>query len=204
MNSEDELRELWCAQVPRGQIPGEDLLALVQKRIHSFDRVVTVRNLVESAASGFAFLIFAWLGWSAQEPLMRAGYLLIAAGAAWVIYYLVRYGKNTVSADPSQSLPDYTRALVERYDHQIRLLKSVKYWYLMPIYAGLLFTSVGLFLEHGWRTPCWRDFDMPALYTAAFAAVWWLNEVYSVDRLRKQRASLLSMIEDNELTRSEK
>ena len=133
---------------------------------------------------------------------MRTGYFVVAAGAAWIIYYLVRYGNTRVSADPSQSLTDYTRALVERYDHQIRLLKMVKYWYLLPIYTGLLITSVALFLEHGWRIPAWRDFAMPALYTAFFAAVWWLNEVYSVGRLRKQRARLLSMIEDCKLTRS--
>ena len=202
MNGEDELRELWCAQPLREQTKAEDLLALVQRRTHSFDRMIAVRNLAESVAGGFVFLFFGWLGWRTQETLMRTGYFVVAAGAAWIIYYLVRYGNTRVSADPSQSLTDYTRALVERYDHQIRLLKMVKYWYLLPIYTGLLITSVALFLEHGWRIPAWRDFAMPALYTAFFAAVWWLNEVYSVGRLRKQRARLLSMIEDCKLTRS--
>ena len=204
MNSKDELRELWCAQSARGDTRGEDLLALVQKRIQHFDRLIAVRNLVESVAGGLVFLIFGWLGWRTQDTLMRAGFLVIAAGGAWIIYYLIRYGNTLASADPSQSVADYTRALVERYDHQISLLRTAKYWYLLPLYAGLLVTSVALFLEQGGRTPALGDFEMPGLYTAAFAAVWWLNEVYSVNRLRKQRARLLSMVEDSELTRSEK
>ena len=54
MNSEDELRELWCAQPLREQTKAEDLLVLVQRRTHSFDRMIAVRNLAESLAGGLA------------------------------------------------------------------------------------------------------------------------------------------------------
>jgi hypothetical protein len=44
---------------------------------------------------------------------------------------------------------------------------------------------------------------MPTVYTAAVVAVWWLNEVYSVGRLREQRAKLLAVIGSSEVTRDE-
>jgi hypothetical protein len=64
-------------------------------------------------------------------------------------------------------------ALLERYDRQIRLLKSVKYWYRLPPYVGLLIGSAGVLLNH-WRLGMigWRDFLGPAAYTAFFAFVW--------------------------------
>jgi len=195
MNGRDELRELWSSQPPCEK-KGEDIVVIVQKKIRHFDGAIAVRNLVECIAAGIVVLCFGWLGVRTHDALMRAGFLVIAAGGAWIIYYLIRYGNTSVSVDPSQTLVDYTRALVERYDHQIRLLKSVKYWYLLPPYVGLLITSAALFLERRKTASLsWHDLAFPTFYTAVYAAVWWLNEVYSVGRLRKQRARLLSMTE---------
>ena len=95
----------------------------------------------------------------------------------------------------------YTRALVERYDHQIRLLKSVKYWYLLPMYVGLLIISAGVLQQRAKGGNLgWWDFAGPVFYTAFFAAVWWLNEVSAVRRLRKLRARLLSITNEDETT----
>jgi hypothetical protein len=193
----DELRELWSSQPPCGETKGEDILALVQKKIRHFDRMIAVRNLLECIAAGLVAIFFGWLGLRTHDLLMRTGFLVVAAGALWIIYYLLRYGNTSVSADPSQNLVDYTRALVGRYDHQIRLLKSVKYWYLLPMYVGLLITSAALSLDRAKAGRLgWGDLAIPALYTAVFAGVWWLNEVAAVGRLRKQRAKLLAMTAD--------
>jgi hypothetical protein len=69
--------------------------------------------------------------------------------AAWIIYFLVRYGSVAVTADPSQNFLTYAHVLLERYDYQIRLLKAVKYWYLLPLYVGLLITTVALWRVQG-------------------------------------------------------
>lgn len=202
MNGKDELRELWSSQPPRGETEREEIMALVQKKTRRFDRMIAARNLVECLAAGLVIVLFVGLGLRTHDALMKTGFLIVAAGAAWIIYTLLRYGNTPVSADPSQNLMGYTRALIERYDHQIRLLKSVKYWYLLPMYVGLLITSAALFFEQEKpRSLGWQDFVMPAFYTAFFAAVWWLNEGYSVGRLRKERAKLLSMTEAADLTR---
>ena len=204
MNEQDELRDLWTSQLPCGKAKGEDIVALVQKTIRHFDRVIAVRNMLECIAGGAVALFFGLQGLRTHDYVMRTGSLVVAAGAAWIIYYLLRYGKTSVGGDPSQNVMSYTRALVERYDHQIRLLKSVKYWYLLPMYVGLLIMSAGHFLERAKAgTMGWRDIGGPAVYTAVFAAVWWLNEVGSVGRLRQERSKLLSMTGGTEFTRRE-
>ncbi len=205
MKGQDELHELWNSQPPRGrETKGQDLVVLIQKRMRHFDRIIAVRNLLECLAGGVVVVFFGWFGVRTHDALMRTGALVVAAGAAWVIYYVIRYGKAPVSADPSQSTLGYTGALIEHYDHQIRLLRSVKYWYLLPMYVGLLIISAGLFLQ---RTKTgnlgWRDLGVPAFYTAVFAAVWWLNEVVAVGRLRKERTRLLTMTSQNGFTERE-
>jgi hypothetical protein len=51
-----------------------------------------------------------------------------------------------------------------------------------------------VFLDRGRRgTLSWPDLTGPALYTAVFAIVWWLNEVHAVGRLQGERARLLSI-----------
>jgi hypothetical protein len=204
MNEQDDLRDLWTSQPPSVKTKGEDIMALVQKKIRHFDRAIAVRNVLESTAGGAVAVFFGWQGLRAHDAFMRTGSLVVAAGAAWIIYYIFRYGKKSVSADPSQSVPSYTRALVERYDHQIRLLKSVKYWYLLPMYIGLLIISAGLLFERANAgTLGWRDFGGPAVYTVVFAAIWWLNEVSTVARLRRERSKLLSMTAESEPRREQ-
>lgn len=195
MKEQDELRDLWCSQPPWGDMKGEEIMAAVQKRIARFDRMIAVRNLAECIAAGLVVAFFGWLGLRTHDSLMQAGFFIVAAGAAWIIYYLARHGQVSVSPDPNQCLPNYIRALIERYDHQIYLLKNVKYWYLLPMFVGLLITSVALYREHPGAIPFWSALIMPAIYTAVFVGVWWLNEVVAVGRLRQERARLFSLSE---------
>jgi hypothetical protein len=189
------LRELWTSQPTRGATDLGELLALVQARTGRFDRMIIMRNLIECAAALSVAVFFAHYALvRAQNAVSRLGGWLVAAGAIWIISYVVRHGQGPATLDPSQDVSSYTSALRARYDHQIRLLKSVKYWYLLPLYVGLSVANAGALLErrHPWAFD-WRDLAGPVFYTAVFAVVWWLNEIYAVGRLERERARLLSI-----------
>jgi hypothetical protein len=199
MNGQDELHDLWCSQPSLGTGRGEDMLRFVQRRTNRFDRAMAVRNWIECIAAGVVVVMFGFSAFRAGDALARAGSLVIAASAAWIIFYLLRYGRGPRDVDPSLDLRGYAQALVNRYDHQIKLLKSVKYWYLLPPYLGLLLGTLGILKDKA-RTGAlsWSDAIPPVIYTAVFAAVWWLNEVYSVGRLRQERGKLLAMTANNQ------
>lgn len=172
---------------------------LVQRKTTGFDRLIAVRNWMECVASAVVMASFAYFAFKAHNTLVRAGCLIIAAGAAWIIFYLIRYGKGPSAVDPSLDLMSYTHALAERYDYQIQLLKSVKYWYLLPPYLGLVLATAGVFQERATAGILrWFDWIWPVLYTGLYAAVWWLNEVYSVRRLQNDRGRLLAMTPNSE------
>lgn len=199
MNEQDELHSLWSSQPSSKTWRGEDMLKFVQKKTNHFDRVMALRNWMECIAACVVVVLFGFSALRAEDALVRAGFLVVAAGAAWIIFYLLRYGKQPRDVDPSLDLRGYAEALVNRYDHQIKLLKSVKYWYLLPPYLGLLLGTLGVFRDKA-RTGVlsWSDWIWPVMYTAFFGAVWWLNEVYSVRRLRAERAKLLAMTANSE------
>jgi hypothetical protein len=66
------------------------------------------------------------------------------------LLYFASWHTGLVDPNPDQSLAEYRSALVSKIDHQIRLLRRVKYWSLLPTYVGLLT------LNAGWLQPCRR------------------------------------------------
>ena len=202
MNGQDELQEIWNSQPLRGNVKGEEIMELVQTKIRRFDRTIALRNLRECIAAAIVAVFFVWSAFRMPNAVMKTGSIVVATGAVWIVYYLLRHGQAPATTDPNQDVTGYTRALVERYDRQIRLLKSVRYWYLLPMYVGLLILSAGRLLDAKTGSRGWWGLAEPAVVTAVFAGVWWLNEVVAVGRLLKQRARLLSMIGHNELAGS--
>jgi len=198
MDVNDELSELWCSQPCASAATKEDLVRMVEKRTRQFDRFILVRNVLESISAFAVTVIFAAMAARAPDVLQRAGLLIVAASGLWIIAFLLRYRRASFPADPSQELSCYRRALVERYDREIRLLKSVKYWYLLPPWIGLLTGSAGVIL-HAFRNGRlgWHDFIAPLIYTAFFTGVWWLNEVYGVAHLQAERARVLTIAGDH-------
>ena len=193
MNEHNELRELWCSEPSSKTTDAKDILEFVQRKANHFDRIIVVRNWIEYTAAGVLMVVVGSYAFRSDNALVKAGWLVMAASMAWIVFYLVCFGKGPSTVDPSQDLMRYANALANRYDHQIKLLKSVKYWYLLPPYLGLLLETLGALQERARGGLRWIDLIWPAIYTAVFAVVWWLNEVYSVGRLRKERAKLLFM-----------
>jgi hypothetical protein len=196
MSLDDDLRELWVGEPDHGASgAAEELLDLVRRKSARFERMLVTRNLVECLAAVLVAAFFARYALSgAPNVVARIGAFIAAGSAVVIIVHLVRHGRSPAPLDPGQDLATYTAAMLAQYDHQIRLLKSAKYWYLLPMYVGLLVASAGNFVERA-RLGLfgWRDLGGPAIYTIVFGAVWWLNEIAGVRRLRCERSRLVSV-----------
>lgn len=196
MADNDELDRLWCSQTTGPSKKGADMLTIAIERAKRFDGKIRARNLRECLASVVVAAFFAFVSWNSPNALARAGNLLVAASGLWIVFYMLRYGRSAPAPTPDRSLEDFQQALLRQYDHQIRLLKNVKYWYLLPPYAGLLLASAGIVQQRAAQgQPGWPQWIAIAVYTVIFAGVWWLNEVYAVGKLRRERARLLQEME---------
>jgi hypothetical protein len=206
MNGADELGHLWKTQPVDAAVKGEEMRKIILNKTEKFDRTIRRRNIRETVAAlaVAAFYIYATL--VQRDGIARLSSAIITTGALYFVYYIWRGGTEPASSTlslrdlrPDQTLADYQRALVSKIDHQIRLLRSVKYWGLLPIFVGLLIGSIGIVKEHAEKgTLTWIDGVAPLLYTLVFAGIWWLNEVWAVRKLQRMRTKLMAGAEEPE------
>ena len=192
MADKDELNQLWCGQTTGPPTKGEDMLTIAMERAERFDRTIKARSWRECGAAAVVTAIFAFKAWGSQNALACAGNLVVAASGLWIVFFMLRYGRNAPAPAADRSLADFQQALLREYEHQILLLKNVKYWYLLPPYLGLLLGSAGIVTANQAKgLPGWPHLIPLAIYTAMFGGLWWLNEVYAVSALQRERTRLL-------------
>jgi hypothetical protein len=202
MTTPDELRELWHTPGPRPGKRGEEMLTLVIEKTRTFDRQIAVRNAVECIAAALVVAMFGWFALKAPNEIVRIGMIVVALSGIWIAYYILRYAGGPKNLDPGMDLSAYGRLLRENYDQQIRLLRRVKYWYLLPPYVGIVIGNIGLWVQLtsegrnlGVRLASLAGF---IFVTALFAGVWVLNErhgVRHIERLKKELQSFAVNLE---------
>jgi hypothetical protein len=199
MNKPDDLEQLWKTQPVDPAVKGEEMRQIILKKTEKFDRTIWWRNIRETVAAAVLAAMGAYGAWAQHDAFGRASSVILVAASLWIIYYMWRHGTEPPDPNPDQTLEGYQRALVLKYDHQIRLLRNVKLWYLAPLYAALLTASMGTFKERAVRGALtWLDGLVPLFYTLLFEGIWWLNEVYGVRKLERLRAQVTSGIAEGE------
>jgi hypothetical protein len=193
MNRQDNLEDLWKTQPLQQPVRGDEMRSIVLKKISAFDRTIRMRNTREVVGAVAVAVYFLFLASVHRNAIELVGNLIVVAGALWIIYYIRRHGAGPLEPAPDQPVESFRRALALKYEHQIRLLRRAKFWYLLPIYVGLLTGSAGLLLEQAKTRPLtWIDALSPLIYTLIFAGLWWVNEVYAVRKLERSRTQILS------------
>lgn len=191
IDRDKELLRMWQEMsLPPGSFDAGQLARELADRVGKFDRQIFWRNFREYAAGA---VLTAWFVWQSFDPARRTISLSGVVVVGFVMAYLWLSHRRTARLDPTADVKSYQLALLERYDHQIRLLKHVKYWYVLPIYLWLLLVIVTV----PSRFPGGRISHF--LVTTLFAAfVVWLNEGYGVRKLRDARKNTESLIQETD------
>jgi hypothetical protein len=197
--SQDELSILWrtndsSSSTLQKEKEGEEMLTMVIERTRKFDRQILLRNVREVVAAFIVTGIFAWFAWRAPSGLEKIGHVIVAASGIWIAFYVVRFGSGPKALDPGVNLNVYSQLLRENYDRQVRLVRSAKFWYLLPMYAGLTVLSLGMWVRLHAAGQSGRPAVVSmAIITVGFGFVWVLNEVYAVRTLEKLKRELQGM-----------
>ncbi len=193
----NEVEALWKESVPKGaDASPAKLLEVVSQRSRKFRRQVAWRNVREVAGGLAVAAIFGWFAFRQTDAVQSVGMGVIAASGVWIAVYLLKFGSSGKPPDPDADLSTYCRLLSEDYGRQVRLLRRVKYWYLLPPYLGYLIVfgdSLHRRLAAGQSTfAAWAGL---AWFTAVFAAVWILNEWYGARHIDQLQNELRRMTE---------
>jgi hypothetical protein len=189
MTPTDELRELWQSDITEA-MNQRDVLRDVERRIRSFDRASRRRNFVDIVAMLVVIVVYLWMAVGEKTMLQQVADVILAACAIWVISYVRRYAKLSRRPEPEQSLGAYRKALLQRYDLQIRHWKRAKYWFILPMWFAVLLFDIAHRVSDGKNL----KFSIVLLVaTVGYAFAWWLYERGSGDleRKRKQLAILI-------------
>jgi hypothetical protein len=190
IDQEKDLMRMWQASTLSGTTDSLELARNIAARVERLDRKVFRRNVREYAAGA---VVTAWLLWQSLDPSRRPLAIAGMVAVAVVMIYLWRSHRSIPPLDPAADVKSYHAALLDRYDHQIRLLRRVKYWYMLPLYLWMVLVGVAV---------PWPNAAGPAayfLFITLFAAfIVWLNEGYGVRKLREARKEAESMVPERE------
>ena len=142
----EDIRREWRNEMDRSISSSElqDLLNVVQRRCAGMERTIHGRDIREILAAVLVVGAF-----SAMWPLYRSspvailGVALICFGAALIIYVLMSARKPEPMSFHASVL-DFARNRLAWLDSQIRLLRTVVWWYVAPMCVGCLLLNWGI------------------------------------------------------------
>jgi|EndMetStandDraft_5_1072996.scaffolds.fasta_scaffold05070_3 hypothetical protein len=181
---EDDWMQLWQGHMDAG--PDPELQArLLLTQVWRFDHKVFWRNFREYAVGLVLLVIFA--GQVILGPDRRTGAVGFAC-VAFVLLYLWWKHRRLGPLDPTADIATYRAALLERYDAQIRLLRTMPYWYLMPLFVPMLSVAAS-----AWHRSPGAVWAVLAVTAAAYLFIAWLNVRVGVGVLLSARTKIESM-----------
>lgn len=145
MNDED-LKKLWREQPL--QIPqtheSVDTTDAFRLKMKKFDRTIFWRDVRELIACAVVALAFGLFLFSVKPMMARVGCAITIAGAAFIAWRLVsskrKAGPEIADAPVLQAL----RREKLKVEIQIGLLRSVWWWYLLPVLGGATIFAFGM------------------------------------------------------------
>ena len=184
-DDDDGLLRLWQESTVATPDAERVTRSLGRMALTRFDRAILQHDFREYAAFVFLLLFFAGQAAFGGDRVQAA--VGITAGL-FVVSYLWRQHRRLTPLDPSADGRAYQTALLDRIDGQIRLLKDIRYWYLLPLYLPVVWTAAATWRRHpvaavaGW-----------ALMTAVYVVVAWVCERVVVRRLTLERGAVASL-----------
>ena len=191
IDEEKELRTMWQTNTMDGPIDPSQLAREIAAKVNQLDRKVFRRNLCEYAAGAVLFVCF---GFQVFDPGHRTIAMAGLAAVGFVMIYLWWQHRRTRPVDPSADALTYQSALLKRYDNQIKLLRTVKYWYVLPCYAFTMIVLLRVYSSHSLPV----NIGFFAISTAFNGFVVWLNEGYGVRKLKAARKEAESLLADQD------
>jgi hypothetical protein len=181
---DDEWGHMWQGHMASREDP-ERVARRIMAQVWRFDQILFWRNAREYAAGIVLLVVFLGQFVMGHD---RIGALVGIGSVGFVMGYLWWKHRNLQPLDPAADVRAYRAALLARVDDQIGLLRSVTYWYLLPLALPALWQAV-----HVWEKSPWAAAIALAAVLAGFAFVRWLNVVVGVNVLLATRAKVETM-----------
>jgi hypothetical protein len=177
MNDQD-LKKLWQGQVlaPPPKLPDAQLIQAMKQKMSQFGRTIFWRDVREVAACLLVIGLFLPGYFKPTSWLFQTGCLVEVLSAIFIAFRLVyskRRDDRNLTAD---SLRGYLLHERRKLETQIRLLSTVLWWYILPLYIGAVMVAFGV--GPGGMV---HKVGFAIFYAIGCGGIWWLNQ-YAVKK----------------------
>lgn len=178
--NEDELKHLWQQQPLRSPaLSAERLIAAMRKQTTQLRRTLRARDARELVACVFVAVVFGIYLFIFRSPIMRLGALITVAGSIFIAWKILHARRRTPVAKPDATVVESLRAELHSVRTQSQLLRSVAWWYLLPLaVGGLVFV---------WGMP-WNNLVFDLFFKIGFTLLSLALDVF-IYRLNQRAAS---------------
>lgn len=148
----DDLKQTWQQQTQAEKISEKDkkMIAEIQQNSVKFDKKIKRRDLLETYIALLLVPIWAVSLFFSVSTLQTIGYIIAIVSCLYIPYRL-RKAKQVVQPKNDENVRAHLLYQQRKLGNQLRLLKSVVSWYLMPILSALVFITLGGTVnEQGW------------------------------------------------------
>ncbi len=173
----DALKDTWHSQSGISAQRFEQIASTVRAGSDLLQTTIFRRDMLETCASVVVVVAFApgllyaknWVAWS--------GFALEVIVGITIPFVLGWARKKPPTAVYEKSFRDFVNVEIDHLERQVRLLRMVTWWYLLPMYVGIVLILVGL-TEPRRMVLFELIFVITylALCTVFFVFVWWLNQ----------------------------
>lgn len=172
----EDLKQVWQSQSGISQQRFNQIGVKVHDGSRQLQATIFRRDMVETCASIAVVVVFAYFLSLAKNWTDGLGFAVVVIAAITipiVLWAARRRDKTVVSA---ANFRDYLQVEIAYLRRQVRLLRSVGWWYLLPLYVGLALIMFGM-TGPSYTTGEWVILGIcMVINTALFIYLWWINQ----------------------------
>ena len=137
--NDDELKKLWQQQPLRDPaLSAAQLISAMQNKMSQYRRTLLARDVRELSACVIVAVIFGIYFFLNRAPVARLGALITIAGSIFIAWKLLHARRTTPAARSDATVVESLRAELHSVRAQSKLLRSVLWWYLLPLAVGTI------------------------------------------------------------------
>jgi hypothetical protein len=137
--NDNDIKKLWQQQSLRDPaLSPAQVMSAMQNKTTQLRRTLLARDVRELAACVVVVVIFGIYFFINGAPIARLGALLTVGGAVFIAWRILHARRTTPAAKPDATVVEALRAELHSVRTQSRMLRSVAWWYLLPLTVGTL------------------------------------------------------------------
>lgn len=173
----DDLKKAWQSQSGISQERFDQIGEKVRESTTLLQSTIFRRDMAETFASIFVVAFFAPGLFTAKNWVAWSGFAIVVLAGITIPFVLWWGRKRSIKTVSSANFCDFVDIEIDYLRRQVRLLRMVTWWYLLPIYVGIFLIVVGDTdpFRGSLVKPIFLTIYM-AICTALFIFIWWLNQ----------------------------